>query len=122
MPCDEIQRILEAKAVALVRRAADDLSALMDPDFVYVNAKGVSFDKAAYVEAYCVSGQILFMKQAFKDLEVRSFPSFAVATLSVDDTFDFGGQTIERSYRSLCVFREFDGRWLWAAGQTMAVT
>lgn len=44
MVVDEIRGILEAKADALVRRAAADLTALLDPGFIYVNARGTRFD------------------------------------------------------------------------------
>jgi hypothetical protein len=121
MPYDRIRHALEAKADALVRRATDELSALIDIDFVYVNARGVSFDKASYIEAYCVSGQVLFRRQIFRDIEVRYFPGFAIATLFVDDSLEVRGQIAQASHRSLCAFREFDNRWLWVAGQTMVV-
>lgn len=121
MPIDEIANLLAAKADALIRRADHDLAALMDGGFVYVNASGRRFDKAGYVAAYCVSGQIRFRSQRARELELGVFPGFAVATLFVDDVFEMQGQLVEKSYRSLCVFRRDDERWLWAAGQTMAV-
>jgi ketosteroid isomerase-like protein len=117
---DDIRAALAAKADALVQRAADRLAALIHDDFVYVNAGGRRFDKAGYVEAYCTSGSVVFREQRVDDLEVRSFDGFAVATLRVSDRFSAGGQDIAATYRSLCVFTRVDGRWHWAAGQTMA--
>ena len=37
----------------------------------------------------------------------------------VDDHFALEGREVTATFRSLCVFTKKDGRWLWAAGQTM---
>jgi ketosteroid isomerase-like protein len=116
----EIRRILAAKADAVVRRATDDLAALLDPDFIYVNASGKTFDKAGYLDTYSASGKVIFTEQRFSRLEVEEFVGFAVATLVVHDEFTTGGRDTSATYRSLCVFGNDKGRWLWAAGQTMA--
>ncbi len=119
---DQIRDILLAKADALVRRASDDLAALIHADFVYVNAGGRIFDKAGYVETYCASGKVVFRAQEFEDLDVRSFDGFAVATMILRDSFSAGGRDVAGRFRSLCVFSRVDGRWLWVAGQTMAAS
>ncbi len=61
----------------------------------------------------------MFVAQSFGELEVTSFAGFAVATMTVRDRFEAGGETVAGFYRSMAVFAEVDGRWLWAAGQTM---
>ena|SRR5437868_2677319 len=104
----------------MVRRAADDLAAMLHPDFVYVNASGKMFGKTDYIETYCTSGRVVFTAQRVSDLIVREFAGFAVATLAVHDKFTAGGRHVSATYRSLCVFSNDKGRWLWAAGQTMA--
>jgi adenine/guanine phosphoribosyltransferase-like PRPP-binding protein len=116
---DGIRKVLAAKADALVRRSADDLAALLDDGFIYVNARGKVFDKASYIASYCTSGTIVFLSQAARDFTVSDFGSFAVTALLVDDVFASGGQTVAATCRSLCVFRAVEGRWLWVAGQTM---
>lgn len=121
MALDEIRRVLTAKADAIVRRATDELALLLHPDFIYVNASGKTFDKAGYLDTYSGSGRIVFIEQRFNDLEVHEFAGFAEATLIVHDKFSIGGQDIRATYRSLCVFSDDKDRWLWAAGQTMAV-
>lgn len=121
MVADEIRAVLEAKADALVRRAVGDLAALIDPGFVYVNARGSTFDKAGYVETFCGPGGVVFSEQRFSDLEFRPFAGFAVATMTVNDTFTAGGKAVAATYRSLCVFGKTGDRWLWSAGQTMEV-
>ena len=117
---DEIRRILTAKADAVARRATDELAPLLHPDFIYVNANGKTFDKAAYLDTYSDSGKIVFTEQRPSDLEIKEFAGFAVATLTVHDKFIAGGRDISAAYRSLCVFSNDKGQWLWAAGQTMA--
>lgn len=116
---EAIRELLAAKADVLVRRSADDLATLIHADFVYVNASGTRFDKAGYVETYCRSGKVVFRSQQVADLEVKRFPNFLVATMILRDQFSAGGREIRATYRSLGVFSEANGKWLWAAGQTM---
>ena len=113
--------MLEAKAEALVARQAGDLDALIHDDFVYVNAGGRTFDKAGYIEVYCTSGRVVFTQQRIANLTVKPIDSFAVATLSIDDEFRIDGRLVNGRYHSLCVFSQSSGRWLWTAGQTMAI-
>ena len=117
---DQVHAVLLAKADALVRRDADALSALIHAGFVYVNASGRSFDKAGYVETYCTSGRVVFLSQQVSEIQVRPFDGFAIATMSLDDSFRTGGQVVTGRVRSLCVLSLVEGRWQWAAGQTAA--
>jgi hypothetical protein len=119
MIADEIRIVLAAKAHALVRRSADELAALLHADFVYVNASGRKLDKAAYIDAGCKSGRLLFRDQQVSDLDVRPFDDFVVATMLLNDRFVFDGKEVAETYRSLCVFSKKGGRWQWIAGQTM---
>ncbi len=119
VPVEAIRKLLAAKADALMRRSADELAALIHADFVYVNASGTRFDRAGYIETYCRSGKVVFRSQQVDDLNVKLFPGFLVATMILRDQFSAGGQNIRATYRSLGVYSELDGKWLWAAGQTM---
>jgi uncharacterized protein (TIGR02246 family) len=119
MITEEIQAVLAAKASALLRRSADDMAALLHPDFVYVTAGGYKLDKAEYIDVGCTSGKLVFRSQKVSELEVRQFGDCAVATMVLDDQFALDGREITATFRSLCVFTRKDGRWLWAAGQTM---
>jgi len=119
MTADEIRIVLAAKADALVRRSADDLAALLHPDFVYVNASGRKLDKAAYIDVGCISGRLIFRDQQVSELDVRQFDDFAVATMLLNDRFVFEGKEVAETYRSLCVFSKKAGHWQWIAGQTM---
>jgi uncharacterized protein (TIGR02246 family) len=115
----EIRAVLTAKASALSRQSADDMAALLHPDFVYVTAGGYKHDKASYIDLGCTSGKMVFRSQKVSELEVRQFGDVAVATMVLDDHFALEGREVTATFRSLCVFTKKDGRWLWAAGQTM---
>jgi hypothetical protein len=119
MITEEIRTVLAAKADALLRRSADDMAALLHPDFVYVTAGGYRFDKAGYIENGCTSGRLIFRSQKVSELDVRHLGDVAVATMVLDDRFALEGRDITATFKSLCVFTRQDGRWLWLAGQTM---
>ncbi|MGO4739101.1 nuclear transport factor 2 family protein [Bosea sp. 2KB_26] len=116
---NQIQRVLDAKAEALVSRNAEALASLIHGDFTYVNAGGKIFDKSSYIETYSLSGSLLFLEQRFSDLAVKALGECAVATMSIADTFLIDGQRVGGRFKSLCVFCLSSGRWQWAAGQTM---
>jgi hypothetical protein len=118
---DDIRRVLEAKADAVIRRAPGALDALLDPGFTYLNASGRSLDKAGYIETYCVSDQVIFLAQEVTGLQVTPHDGFAIAILTLHDRFRVHDRVIDGDYRSLCVFRMTEGRWRWLAGQTMPV-
>jgi hypothetical protein len=119
MVTEEIRAVLAAKGSALLRRSADDMAALLHPDFVYVNAGGYKLDKAQYIENSCTSGRLVFRSQKVSELDVRQLGDVAVATMVLDDQFALEGREIIATFKSLCVFTRKDGRWLWLAGQTM---
>jgi hypothetical protein len=119
MLTEEIRAVLTAKASALVRRSTDDMAALLHHDFVYINASGRKLDKAAYIDAGCTSGRLIFRDQQVSELDVRQFDDFAVATMLLADRFLFEGKEVSETYRSLCVFSKKAGPWQWIAGQTM---
>jgi len=106
----------------LLRRSADDMAALLHPDFVYVNAGGYKLNKAQYIDNGCTSGRIVFRSQKVSELDVRQLGDVAVATMVLDDQFALEGREITATFKSLCVFTKKDGCWLWLAGQTMRPT
>jgi hypothetical protein len=119
MIIEEIRAVIEAKASALVRRSADEVAALLHPDFIYVTAGGRVLTKADYIDVSCNSGKLVYRGQQVSELEVRLFEAVAVATMVVDDRFEIDGREVGASFRALSVFSWTNGRWLWAAGQTM---
>jgi hypothetical protein len=119
MVIDEIRALLTAKSSALVRRSSEDMAALLHRDFVYVTAGGRILTKADYIDVSCVSGKVVYVSQTVSELEIRRFEGFTVATMLVDDVLALDDREITATFRALCVFTNPDGRWLWAAGQTM---
>jgi hypothetical protein len=118
MIIEEIRAVLSAKASALVRRSADDMAALMHPDFVHVTAGGRTLTKADYIDVFFNSTKVVYRSQQVRELEVHLFDTVAVATMIVDDQCAIDGREISETFRALSVFTWKDGRWLWAAGQT----
>lgn len=119
MVINEIRALLTAKSSALVRRSAEDIAALLHRDFIYVTAGGRTLTKADYIDVSCISGKVMYASQTVRELEIRRFEGFTVATMLVDDQLTLDDREISATFRALCVFTNPDGRWLWAAGQTM---
>jgi hypothetical protein len=118
MIIEEIRAAVAAKSSALVRRSAEDMAALIHPDFLYVTAGGKTLTKADYVDV-AVNGRFVYHKQVARELEVRLFGTTAVASMLIDDHYAIEGREVSETFYGLSVFSWVDGRWLWAAGQTM---
>ena len=119
MIMDQIRDVIVGKANALIRKDADHLAALLHPDFLYVNARGMSFDRASFIASFCLSTDLRFERQDVAKLQVNAFPGFAAAAMILHETFFFEAKTTSASYRSFCIFPNIAGRWYWAGGQTM---
>jgi hypothetical protein len=118
MIIEEIRAVLAAKASALVRRSAAEITALLHPDFLVVTAGGKAISRADYIDV-AITGSLIYHGQQVRELEARLFGTTAVATLLLDDHFTVDGQEIIETYHALFVFTFTDGRWLWAGGQAM---
>ena len=118
MIIEEIRAAVAAKSSALVRRSAEDMAALIHPDFLYVTAGGKTLTKADYIDV-AVNGRFVYHNQQARELEVRLFGTTAVATMIMDDRYAIEGREVSETFYGLSVFSWIDGRWLWAAGQTM---
>ena len=118
MIIEEIRAAIAAKSSALVRRSADDMAALIHPNFLLVTAGGKSLTKDDYIDV-AVKGKVAYHDQQVRELEVRLFGTTAVATMVADDRYTIDGREISETFYGLSVFAYTDGRWLWAGGQTM---
>jgi len=118
MIIEEIRAAVAAKSSALVRRSADDMAVLIHPDFLYVTAGGKTLTKADYIDV-AVNGRFVYQGQQVRELEVRLFGTTAVASMLIDDRYEIEGREVAETFYGLSVFSWTDGRWLWAAGQTM---
>jgi uncharacterized protein (TIGR02246 family) len=118
MIIEEIRAAVAAKSRALVRRSADDMAALIHPDFLFVTAGGKTLSKADYIDV-AITGKFVYHDQQVKELEVRLFGTTAVASMIVQDEYTIDGREVSATFYGLSVFTWMDGRWLWVAGQTM---
>ena len=118
MIIEEIRAAIAAKSSALVRRSADDVAALIHPDFLFVTAGGKTLTKADYIDV-AIRGKFIYHKQQVSELEVRLFGTTAVASMLIDDRYEIEGREVSETFYGLSVFSWTDGRWLWVAGQTM---
>ncbi len=114
---EQITKLLERKANALMKRSKEELSDIIDVGFFYTNSQGTKFSKDEYIRL-CTIGELKFQQQQIKNLEVQDFGGFALATMNLHDSFIFSNQSFEGVFRSFCVFRKVNDRWLWAGGQT----
>jgi hypothetical protein len=118
MIIEEIRAAIAAKSNALVRRSADDLATLIHPDFLLVTAGGKALTKADYIDV-AVRGKFVYHDQQVRELEVRLFGTTAVANMLQDDKYTIEGREVAETFYGLSIFTYVDGRWLWAASQTM---
>jgi hypothetical protein len=118
MIIQEIRAAIAAKSDALVRRSADDLTALIHPDFLYVTAGGKTLTKADYIDV-AVKGAFVYHGQQVRELDVRLYGTIAVASMLMDDTYTIEGREVTETFYGLSVFNYVDGHWVWVAGQTM---
>lgn len=114
---EQIAKLLERKAQALVKRSAEDLSKIIDDRFIYFNSQGKKSSKAEYI-SLCTIGDLKFQQQEINSLEVHDFDGFALATMILHDRFTFSSQSYEGVFRSFCAFRKVNNSRLWVGGQT----
>lgn len=115
---DEIKRVLQRKAVALLERSAPKLQELLEANFVYVTASGRRLRREDYVENGTGPRGLRFQSQEIDGFDVADFGDMAIATMTLRDRFEFEGRTVSETYRSFCVFLRHGSVWLWAGGQT----
>jgi hypothetical protein len=118
MIIEEIRTAVAAKSSALVRRSAQEMAALIHPDFLYVTAGGKSLTKADYIDV-AINGKVVYRDQQASELEVRLFGTTAVASMLTHDKYAIEGREVTETFYALSVFTWTNERWLWVAGQTM---
>lgn len=121
MSKQEIETLLNDKADALVKQNTEKLNMLLAPSFVYVNSHGKKSNKNQYVDQFS-SGLLKFKSQRFENIEITDFGTFAVATMTVHDEFEYSGTPYKGLFHSLSVFKKVESKWYWAAGQTFELT
>jgi hypothetical protein len=118
MIIEEIRAVVAAKSRTLVHRSADQMGALIHPDFLYVTAGGKTLSKADYVDV-AINGKMIYHGQQVSDLEVRLFGTTALASMVTHDQYVIDGREVTASFYALSVFTWAGGHWLSVGGQTM---
>jgi Domain of unknown function (DUF4440) len=118
---DEIAGLLKEKALALVSRSRAQLEELLDQDFVYINTRGDILDRRGYIALFCDDGGVRVTRQACKIRQLCELGAAVTAVVDLDDAFEIEGTIASGRHRSLCVFTRYGDRWVWSAGQTMAL-
>lgn len=118
---DEIIELLTRKARALIEKSEKTFNEILDPQFVYIDSLGNRSSKRQYINLYCKSNKMKFIKQRFGNIEIQDFDTFVVTTMNVVDQYEFLGESFTGTFKALCVFRKVEDRWVWSAGQTMSV-
>jgi len=118
---DEIAGLLRQKAAALVNRSRSELEYLLDQDFVYINSRGDILDRRGYLALFCDDGGVRVTQQTCRIRQLSELGAAVTAVVDLDDAFEIEGTIASGRHRSLCVFTRYGERWVWSAGQTMAL-
>jgi hypothetical protein len=119
---DELLPWLDARSKALVEGDAAHFEEILADDFRYTNASGKVFDKAAYIELFLRSKQLLWQSQDLHDLDLRRHGDVVVMTCRIRDRASYRGEPFEGHFRSTQVLvRQPDG-WKYVAGQSTEIT
>ena len=110
---------LARKADALVGADAAFFEQTLHPQFAYVNTRGSKLNNPQYISQFANIGDVKFVSQVARDVEITAFGDTVVATMKVIDTFERNGVQSSHEFQSLCVFLIADSDCRWAAGQTM---
>ena len=87
---DEVLRLAEARAAALVEGEPDRLRRLLHPEFQWTSHRGERFDRESYVLAN-TRGQ-RWLKQRIEDPEVTVVGDTAILLCTVNDAVVRGGE------------------------------
>lgn len=108
---DEIMRVGEAWAEAMVENDADRIGSFMADEWVMVSERGISTKE--HFLGFVRSGQLTHSSfEMVGAAQVNVYGETAVMTGRVVNTANFGGETFEADEWTSDVFVQRDGRWL----------
>ncbi len=110
-PKQEIMRLGDSSAKAMVTNDADLIGSFMDDDWVMVSERGISTKE--HFLGFVRSGQLTH--SAFEmvgDARISIYGETAVMTARVVNTAHFGGQRFDADEWTSDVFVRSEGRWL----------
>jgi hypothetical protein len=89
---DEVLRLAEARAAALVEGEPDRLRRLLHPEFQWTSHRGERYDRESYVLAN--TRELRWMKQRLEDPEVTVVGDTAILLCTVNDTVVRDGEEL----------------------------
>lgn len=118
---DEILTVARLRTEALKKRDAKTLERLLRADFVYTNASGKVFDRAAYIRSYATDRSVEWVSQTLSDVCIRFASDTAVLTASMHDVARFGDYALNTKFRTTQIYRRISSDWIYIAGHTSAI-
>lgn len=107
----ELLRLGEAWAAAMIANDADQISSFMADDWVIVSERGIS-SKDDFL-SFVRSGQLTHsMFQMSGDARIKEYGDTAVLSARVVNTAHFGGQEFDADEWTTDVFVRRGGKWL----------
>src|SRR6516225_4740706 len=107
---DELLRIEEAFAEAIVRNDLESMGRLVADDWVVIDPNGEIVDRTRFFEVI-KSGALTHDTMESEDLRVRVYGDSAVVTAVTRTKGKFMGQEFNTQERATDVFVKRDGRW-----------
>jgi hypothetical protein len=121
----DLEAVLDAaqrRSAALVSKDIATLSALLHPDFLYVNASGTVLTREEYLDNYVRSPDVRWASQTIEQHQVVCGVNVAVVTCLVHDVAHFSGEDVDHAFRSTLTWIKVDEDWQCLAGHTSPVT
>jgi uncharacterized protein (TIGR02246 family) len=115
---EAVAALVAARSAALVSGDAGRMTEILDEEFTYTNASGVSSTREEYVASYVSSPDLVWLEQRADTPSVRLYGDAAVVTVDVRDRATWQGEPFEGRFRSLFVYVRRDLGWRCVAGQT----
>jgi hypothetical protein len=109
------------RSAALVNKDVDVLSALLHPEFLYVNASGTVLSREEYLDSYVRPPDVRWASQTIDQPRVVSDGSVAVLTCLVHDVASFFGQDLDQTFRTTSTWLKSGRDWQCLAGHTSSL-
>lgn len=112
---------VRARSAALIRCDVGTLMAMLDDEFVYVNAHGRLLARDEYVKLYLQSGALCWTEQTLDEERVRIHGDLGVVHVRVHDRGRWKDEVLDAHFRSMQVYARRDGAWKCVAIQTTEI-
>lgn len=119
MTNEEIQRVLQNRSEALIRKDVDFFRDFLDEDFLYINSLGTSFNKTNYCNDIVLSEKLHFISQECHITSVGRTDAIMNVELCVSDCFLWENIEYKAQYQSNHIYKMNEsGKWFWLFGNT----